>query len=190
MRRNPESPWNPMVPTDITPAQFEELVLAWLSKAGADTGLVLEARHLGTVSGAGGDYKIDVLIDFTAFGGASFVVLVECKHKGRPVEREDVMVIQSKLQDVRAQKAMLFSTSGFQSGALEFAAEYRIATVTVVDGTWLYETRCRFAPAQPPPCVQFDRFAGIRLTTANARISSHSIQMDHLDALQEWFQEA
>ncbi len=31
--------------------------------------------------------------------------------------------------------------SGFQSGAIEYAKAYGLATVTVVNGTWLYETR-------------------------------------------------
>lgn len=47
----------------------------------------------------------------------------------------------SRLRDVNAQKGIIFSTSGFQSGALDFAAAKHIATVAIVDGKWLSQTR-------------------------------------------------
>ena len=82
------------------------------------------------------------------------MVLVECKNQTRPVERDEVMVLESKIRDVNAQKGMLFSTSGFQSGAIEFASAKHIATVSIVEGKWLYETRAAGpARAEPPSMV-------------------------------------
>lgn len=190
MDRNPESPWKPGVPANITPAQFEELVRSWLKRVGAGKGTALEATHLGVVHGAGGNYKIDVLVKLTVFTGASIVVLVECKHQARPVERDEVMVLHAKLSDVGAHKGMLFSTSGFQKGALEYATAHGIATVAVVRGQWLYETRAAgSAPTEPPPWVRFDEFAGVRMTITEKGISCHSLEMARLDALEEWFTE-
>lgn len=148
MDRHPDLPWNPRVSADISPTDFEKLVLEWLRLVADRQEQTITTKHLGVVHGDGGQYKVDVLVTFSALGGALFVVLVECKHQTRPVEREDVMVLESKLRDVNAQKAMLFSTSGFQSGALEFAAAKHIATVTVVEGDWLYETRAGGAGRQ------------------------------------------
>ena len=124
-------------------------------------------------------------------GGALFVVLVECKNQTRPVERDEVMVLESKIRDVNAQKGMLFSTSGFQSGAIEFASAKHIATVSIVEGKWLYETRAAGpARAEPPPWVHVDPFAGIRVTKTPSGISCHTIELARLDAIDEWLVEA
>ncbi len=187
--RNQFSPWNPSVPVEITPSQFEKLVLAWLRECSSDN-QPIETKHLGVVEGAGGEYKIDVLVSIKIFGGALVTVLVECKHQGRPVEREDALVLEAKLRDVGAHKGMLFSSSGFQRGALQYAAARGIATISVVDGKWLYETRgLRSEPTEPPPWVRFDRHAGIRMTMEDENISSHTIEMGRVDALKEWFAE-
>ena len=190
MNRNPDSPWNPRVPTNISAGAFEELVLEWLRRAAERQEQTITGEHLGVAYGDGGQYRFDVLVTFSALGGASFVVLVECKHQGRPVEREDVMVLESKLRDVNAQKGILFSTSGFQSGAIEFAAAKHIATVTVVQGDWLYETRAAGEkPTKPPPWVHFDSHAGIRMTKTGTGLAFHTIELARVDAIVEWLSE-
>ena len=184
---NPDSPWNPRVPVDISPGDFEKLVIEWLRRSAERQQQTITTEHLGVAYGDGGHYKIDVLVTFSALGGALFVVLVECKHQARPVEREDVMVLESKLRDVSGQKGILFSTSGFQSGALEFAASKHIATVAVVQGEWLYETRAVGGkPAKPPPWVHFDPHAGIRMTKTQAGLTCHTIELSRVDAIVEW----
>lgn len=187
MDRNPESPWNPRLPADISPTQFEGLVLAWLRHCAEAEPLQLEATHLGVVHGGGGDYKIDVLVEFSHFAGARFIALVECKHQARPLEREDVMVLEAKIRDVHAHKGMLFSTSGYQSGAIEYARVYGIATVTVIEGQWLYETRAAGSrPSTRPPSSRFDPFAGILVNSSEKRISCHTVDFARLGALSEW----
>jgi len=180
------------VPADISPSQFEELVLGWLESCASKENRKILASHLGVVEGAGGEYKIDVLIRFTVFDGAAVTMLVECKHQVRPVEREDVMVLDAKVRDCAAHKGMLFSTSGFQKGAIQYAATHGIATVTVVRGKWLYETRgADQRQVEPPPWAHFDTFAGIRLSlTDQGGILCHTIQRKRLDALLEWFSQA
>jgi restriction system protein len=187
---NPGSPWNPKVPPDISSADFEAIVLEWLRRVAERRGETITTEHLALVHGGGGAYRIDVFVTFTVLGGALFKVLVECKHQGRPLEREDVMVLESKLRDTNAQKAMLFSTSGFQSGALEFAAAKNIATVAVVEGEWFYETRAAgMARPKPPAWVHLDRHAGIRMTKTATGVSLHTIEMARTDALEEWLAE-
>ena len=185
--QDPESPWNPRVPVDITPDAFERLVLDWLRMSAEQSGRGIEAEHLGVVEGSGGEYKIDVLVTFTIFGGAQVKVLVECKHKGRRVEREDALILEAKLCDVDAHKGMLFSSSGFQKGALKYADAKGIATVTVIAGKWLYETRAAFeGPVEPPPWARIDEFVGIRLASTDGGVSSHTIASSYVDALLEW----
>ncbi len=187
---NPESPWSPRVPADISPTEFEKVVLEWLRRSAARESQTIAAKHLGVAYGEGGQYRVDNLVTFSALGGAHFLVLVECKHQARPVEREDVMVLESKLRDVNAQKAMLFSTSGFQSGAIQFATTKRIATIAVVEGEWLYETRAAGAtPATPPPWVHFDRYAGIRMAKTSTGIECWTVELSRVDAIAEWLAE-
>jgi len=89
-----------------------------------------------------------------------FLVLVECKHHRRKVERQDVQVLHSKLQSVGAQKCMLFSTAGFQSGAIEYAGAHGIALIQVVDGSSSWVTGRADAPTPPPPWVRIPKHIG------------------------------
>ena len=187
---DPDSPWNPRVPADVTPVEFESLVLAWLKRCAEIENLRIESEHLGVVQGDGGEYEIDVLVKQSLFREAVITILVECKHLTRPVEREDVLVLGAKLQDVGAHKGMLFSTSGFQSGAIKFADKRGIATVTVTDGKWLYMTKALGGrPVEPPPWVQLDPYVGIRIRPSEKGISCQTIDLKRVDALLEWFAE-
>ncbi len=187
MQRQPQFPWHPDAPVCITPGEFEEQVLSWLT--GAAGGLAtVHAERQGRITGPGGEYAIDVLIEFEVFDGATITILVECKHQKRPVERDEVIVLEGKVRDVRAHKGMLFSTSGFQRGALQYASAQGIATVTVVDGRWVYETR-GFGPSpEPPPWVHLHTLAGIRLTPIEESIAWHSFDDGSPDALRDWLQ--
>jgi restriction system protein len=190
LNRDPEAPWNPQVPVKITPTEFEGQVFSWLKQTHPQNGCNLKATHSATVTGEGGSYQIDILVRLTILGGAEITVLVECKHKGRPVERSDVLELESKLRDTAAHKGMLFSTSGFQKGALEYATAHGIATVIVTDGKYHYETRGGGPrPTQPPPWIHFDTYAGIRLTSKSNTISCHAISMERVDALTDWLSE-
>src|SRR5437899_2070303 len=131
MDRNPDSPWNPAKPVEISPTEFEKQVLVWLQRMSAsDQPSSMNAVHQGVVNGASGAYAIDVLVELFLLGGAKVLILVECKHQQRPVERDEVIILDGKLRDVGAHKGMLFSTSGFQLGAVNYAKTHGIATVT------------------------------------------------------------
>jgi len=138
-KRNPESPWNPAQTADVAPEEYEEQVVSWL-KASSDSLDRFDIQHLKRLEGFGGDYEFDAVAECTLFHGAKITVLVECKRYSHPVEREKVMALWAKLQDVGAHKAMMFATCGYQSGALTYAKSRGIATVTFVNGAFLYET--------------------------------------------------
>ncbi|XHS78110.1 restriction endonuclease [Burkholderiaceae bacterium UC74_6] len=128
------------IPATLTPTEFEQHVHRWLATVSGGLN-EFQVTRLETVTGAGGDYEIDVVARFTALGGADFVVLVECKHHHNPIKREVIQVLESKLRDVKAHKGMVFSTARFQAGALEFAKMHGIATVLVSDAGTQYQTR-------------------------------------------------
>ena len=96
------------------------------------------AKHADSLTGADGEYTIDVTARFKAFGGASFLLVVECKKHKNSIKREVVQVLHAKQQSLGAQKAMVFSTSSFQSGAIDYANEHGLALVQVVSGQVIY----------------------------------------------------
>lgn len=186
MDRNPDSPWNPATPVKISPTEFEEQVLAWLQRSIGDESPPAKTTHQAIVTGPGGAYAVDILVELSILGGARLLVLVECKHHRRPVERDDVLALEAKIRDVGAHKGMLFSTSGFQSGAIKYSAERGIATVTVVSGQWLFETRGAERPPPPPPWARLPRYAGIRLSPTEKGIGCQTIETQCVEPLTEW----
>jgi restriction system protein len=76
--------------------------------------------------GSDGIYQIDVLASYTTLG-VKMMVLIECKHYSRPVLREMVQVLYDKMRATGAHKGILFSTAGFQDGAIEYALRHKIA---------------------------------------------------------------
>ena len=125
-----------------------------------------------------------MVVNFTLFHGAKITILVECKRYARPVEREKVLALWAKLQDVGAHKAIMFATSGFQSGALTYAKNKGIATVIFVDGDFLYETKSMSLESKLPSWFEAPKYAGI-LTSINdiGSVSCSSIWDIHTDAL-------
>jgi len=161
--RNPDGPWNPERPVEVSPKEYERQVLDWLRQARGDL-TDFEIGHLKKLVGASGEYEFDVVATFSAFEGAEFVVLVECKRYREAVKRDTVMTLHTKLIEVGAHKGMMFSTGGFQRGAIQFAAEHGIALVTFKDGKTTYETKWRGPIVEPPSWIDLPRFVGERLT--------------------------
>lgn len=180
-----ESRWNPAFPVDVTPMEYEQQVVAWLKSSGASLHQ-FEVKHLESISGTSGEYEFDAVAEFTILDGAKIIVLVECKRYSRPVERDHVMTLWAKLQDVSAHKAMIFSTCGFQSGALEFAQSKNIAAITFVGGNFLYETKAAVPIPTPPPWVKFPKFAGILLSYKDGAIGSTTLNEEYILLIGDW----
>jgi restriction system protein len=183
-KRRRDSPWNPASPVTLSPKQFEEQVNSWLRRTLSRDGVQsFTIEPQGTATGDGGEYAIDSLVSITLLRGARLVILAECKHLKRPVERDELLILEGKLRAVGAHKGMLFSTGGFQSGALDYAASQGIATLTVVNGRFMYETKTAEFDAEPPSWVKLPDFAGIVLRATPDRISSRNFYDDQLEPL-------
>lgn len=131
-----------VLPTRFTPKQFERIVASYLRGMGEScTGLPqpLDVRHREPIRTAYGAFEMDVTVRFRAVG-LDFLMLVECKHHSAPLKREAVQVLHDKLRAVGAHKAVVFCTSGFQRGAIEYASLHGIALV-----------HCR--PGKPPETI-------------------------------------
>jgi restriction system protein len=182
---NPDSPWNPGKPVEVTPKEYERQVLDWLRASEGDL-TDFEVGHLEKIAGAGGEYQFDVVARFSKFRGAKFVVLVKCKRHRRAVERDLVLTLDRKRMDVGAHKAMMFSTSGFQAGAIEFAPKNGIALLTFKDGRADYQTRDHGPPVEPPPWVDLPRFAAERLSVRERGIRTQRAEDNDVRAIDEF----
>jgi len=126
-------------PRELTPVEYERFVRAVLDQEGARLERYHSA-HLETIEAHDGKYEFDVTARFGALG-ADFLVVVECKRWRAPIEREQVQALEQKRQSVHAQKAMLFATSKFRGGAVEFAKSHGIALVQIKDGGTVFMAR-------------------------------------------------
>lgn len=142
----------------LTPEQFELVVKEWLDGLGLNLH-GYQSQHREIVEGLDGEYEIDVTVRFDALG-ANFLVLVECKHYKNSVKREIIQNLHSKLTSIGAQKGMVFSTSGFQSGALEFAKSHGISTIQVADGKTSYFTKALGGSSEPPTWANIESVVG------------------------------
>jgi restriction system protein len=178
--------WNPTNPLEVTPEEYEKQVVSWLQSAGE--GLKgFSVSHLEKIHGNGGEYSIDGWAEFEVFGGAKVCVLVECKRRGRPVERDVILGVYAKAQAIGAQKSIVFSTSGFQRGAVEFATSASIALVIFVDGKLTYVTRSRepLSEASYPP--DLPGFAGQMIRSEGNKTTILTISDDQINPLADWF---
>jgi restriction system protein len=160
-------------PSDFTPEDFELIVKDLIEQSGAGLSR-FSVDHLETMEGVDGNYSIDITARFQALGG-TFLVLIECKRYKNPIERELVQILNDKLRSIGAQKGMLFSTSTFQRGAVEYASTHGIALVQVVNGESTYNTRAGDGVRhKPPPWANIPKYVGWLLTTEDGKAIRHS----------------
>lgn len=126
-------------PPNLTPEELEREVRRFLVNLGEKL-TNFDAKHDQVIRRPDGDYQIDVIVTFEALG-ANVKVLVECKHQKRPVEREVVQLLLGKLGSIGAHKGMIFSTAGFQSGAMLYAEQHGIALVHIMEGKAVYAVK-------------------------------------------------
>jgi hypothetical protein len=83
------------------------------------------------VKGARAEHTLDVWVRFRRFGLETKWV-VENKYWNSPVPKEKVLALKSVVEDVGADRGLLLSTAGFQSGAVH-ASEKTNITLTDLD---------------------------------------------------------
>lgn len=117
----------------ISATEFEKYCLEILSAyAEAEALKDFSILHNQKVQSNDGEYQLDIIAEFVALS-VGFKVIVECKRYTRPVEREKIVVLADKVRSLGAHKGILISTSGFQSGATEYARQHGIALLQIFD---------------------------------------------------------
>ncbi len=176
-------------PINITPIEFERQVKSWLSKSGK-TLKSFSVNHREKLGGRSEDYELDVRATLEFFNGADIFILVECKRFKNPIKRDVIMLLNQKLQEIGAHKGMVFSTSGFESGALSFATEHKIATITVQDGKTNYHTRSLGASIAPPPWAQISKYIGWFTSMGLSEGERYSLIDDNrIDPIAAWLED-
>src|SRR5207244_2636840 len=75
----------------------------------------------------------DVTIRFRLGGLYEYLTVVECRDEKNPIEVGDVDAFVTKSKDSGANKAVMVSASGFQSGALAVAEKHGIELYTLTE---------------------------------------------------------
>lgn len=126
------NPFKDFVAT-ISPIEFEKYCMKILQAYAEKENLKgFSIIHNKNIPSNDGNYQIDIYAEFIAMG-VKFKVLVECKRYTHSIEREKVAILANKLQSIGAQKGILISTSGFQSGAAQYAKVHGIALIQIFD---------------------------------------------------------
>ena len=84
------------------------------------------------VKGARGQHDIDVYVTFEKFGQVCRWI-IECKLWATRIPKADVLTLCSIVQDVGADRGLLFAESGFQSGALTAAENTNVLLQTSLE---------------------------------------------------------
>lgn len=117
----------------MTPTEFELHCMEILQGYAEEEKLpAFKIEHDVKLTASDGTYQIDVYATYTALG-AEMKILAECKQYKKRVGRDKVEVLESRLHSLGAQKGLLLSTAGFQSGAIQFAEKHGIALIQVFD---------------------------------------------------------
>ncbi|MEH6830048.1 MAG: restriction endonuclease [Sulfitobacter sp.] len=180
-----EMPWEPSNPIEVTPVEYEKQVVSWL-RATENQLKSFSVQHLETLPGSAGEYVIDAVARFKVFGDAEIAVLVECKKLKRSVERDVVMILKGKIQETGSHKGIIFSTSGFQRGAIEYAAEHGIALITFVDGVHTYVTRSAEDVPRSYLPTNLPKYAGFWPAPSDTGLSISTISSTSVEKLNLW----
>ena len=140
------------LPTEITHRDFEVFCMDTL-KAYAEQEALKDfvIKHDQKIEAPDSTYQIDVLAEYTALGCRN-TVIVECKKYSRNIERSIVAELYAKVQSTGAQKGILISTSGFQSGDVKYAGVHGIALWQICD------RRIKHISASASPQIQQHMF--------------------------------
>lgn len=169
----------------ISPEEFEREVMVLLEKT-FDPPAQTNIRHRELLEGMDGTYQIDLTLRFRILG-VDFLVAVECKQHKNPIKRETVQILNDRIKSIGAQKGIMFSTSSFQRGAIEYASKHGIALIMFVDGKSTYCTRALGPPVEPPPWAKIPKYSGWLFGLSESGGQTRSlVSRDHIEYLRKY----
>ena len=135
---------------DLSPKEYEDFVKEWFDE---EFGVMneYESKVRTKEKAHDGEFEIDIKIKFR-LSGFDFVLLVECKKHKNSIKREVAQILHQKMQSLGAQKAVICSTSDFQSGTLEYSKKHGIACIRMALGESNFHTRSKNVDINYDPC--------------------------------------
>ncbi len=172
----------------ITSVQFELQVKRFMESTAGKL-KDFQTVHRESMDGQDGTYEIDITARFKIFG-ADFLVLVECKNHKNHIKREHVQMLHAKQLSLSAQKAMLFATTPFQDGAVEYANQHGIALVQLASGETLYFTKSGNPAPLPDSLPSYVGWLIAKHDRATDGVSHSLVAPGHPDALNKFLFES
>jgi restriction system protein len=94
--------------------------------------LGLNATTDTTIEGVRTSHDIDVLVK-SHYVGFDIMWIIECKHWKTPVNKLHVLALREIVSDVGADRGILLSEGGFQSGTIEAANLTNVQVISIAD---------------------------------------------------------
>ena len=135
-------------PRSLLPHEVEIFVTRELRKAGL-TPSAMKVRDRIVAAGKTDDYTVELGCSLH-LGDSDRYVLIECHNRPAPVGTTAIEALHTKVQQARAQYAMMFSTSGFEREAVRLASALGMPLFTVADGKTAF-ARSPWGMAGDPP---------------------------------------
>lgn len=118
----------------MKPTEYEHFVKDMISAISANGLRVYHNKeYVGKRSGRA--IVVDVSFETEIIGGARMLALVECKKYSSKVKVNDVEEFHSKLDDIGAHKGIMFTTIGYQKGAVKTAKGRGIALALLTENS-------------------------------------------------------
>jgi hypothetical protein len=135
-------------PRSLLPHEVEIFVMRELRKAGlVPSGMKVRDRIQSP--GKSEEYTVELGCSLRV-GESDRYVLIECRSELGPVTAIAVEALQTKVQQAKAQHAMMFSTTGFEADAVRTARTLGIPLLAVADGKTAF-ARSPWGMAGDPP---------------------------------------
>lgn len=112
----------------MKPIDYERFVRKVVEELTQDKGIIVHHQKTYTGRITGREIVVDVSFEATILG-ERLLFLLECKHYKHPVPVDDIEEFHSKLDDIGAHKGIVFTTVGFQEGAVKAAKARGIGLV-------------------------------------------------------------
>lgn len=107
-------------------SEYQNKAAEFFSSLGLDT----KIEH--KIEGVWGTHEVDVYVS-GCLSGITFSWVIECKAWKSNIPKEKVMALSAIVQDVGADKGILLSEIGFQSGAIKAARTSNIILTSIED---------------------------------------------------------
>ncbi|MFJ6145729.1 restriction endonuclease [Streptomyces anulatus] len=118
--------WSIQLPRTQEWQKYQQEVSSFLSGLGFDT------RVDETIEGARAQHDVDVAARMR-IAGVDILWVVECKAWGRRVPKERILTLQGIVDDIGADRGLVFSESGFQAGAIRVTQNTNITLTGLED---------------------------------------------------------